>query len=353
MLDIKLYEKLVNANGISGHEKSVRKIMREELEKTNCEIIQDKLGSIFGVSKGDGPKIMFAGHMDEIGFMVSGINEKGFVQIIPVGGIKPEVFVSQNMNIVINDKKVIKGIIGSIPPHLSKEPKAINMDDLVLDIGADNKAHAISMGVEIGQQVVSDNNFYYTEDKKKIVSKAWDNRFGCGMAIEIMRYAQEHKHNSTIYAGATVQEEVGCRGAITATNMIEPDIFFAFDCTTATDCAPANPKTSSGIGNGFVVRFYDPTCLMNPALKEYIMDLADKNNIKYQLYAPSGGTDAGKAQFAGTGALSTCIAICGRYIHSTATMVHLDDIEAVKQIAIALINDLSKEKYEEILKRFR
>lgn len=348
MLDIELYKKLVNINAISGHEKAVRKVVREELEKCTNEIVQDKLGSIFGVSRGNGPVIMFAGHMDEVGFMVTGITEKGFIKIIPIGGIKAEVYVSQNMNIVINETKVIRGIIGSIPPHLSKEAKAISPDDLVLDIGADNKQAAIDMGVKVGQQVVSVNDFYYTEDGKKIVSKAWDDRFGVGLAIEMMRYASSIEHPNTIYAGATVQEEVGCRGAITATQMVKPDFFFAFDVTTATDCMPANPKTQSAIGDGFIVRVYDPGCIMNRALHEYITTLAKDNNIKYQEYMPSGGTDASKAQFAGSGVFSTCLAVCARYIHSTATMIHLDDMEAVKALAEAIVRTLDNEKMEEI-----
>lgn len=350
MLDLELYKKLVNINAISGQEKAVRKVVREELEKCTDEIVQDKLGSIFGVSRGNGPVIMFAGHMDEVGFMVTGITEKGFIKIIPIGGIKPEVYVSQNMNIVINEEKVIRGIIGSIPPHLSREAKAVNMDDLVLDIGADNKQAAIDMGVKVGQQVVSVNDFYYTEDGKKIVSKAWDDRFGVGLAIEMMRYASSIEHPNTIYSGATVQEEVGCRGAITATNMIKPDFFFAFDVTTATDCASPNPKTQSAIGDGFIVRFYDPGCLMNRALHNYITTLAKENNIKYQEYAPSGGTDASKAQFAGEGVFSTCLAVCARYIHSTATMIHIEDMESVKALAEAIVRTLDNEKMNEIMR---
>ncbi len=350
MLDLELYKKLVNLNGISGHEMQVRKLVRSEIEKLNVLIVQDKLGSIFGVSGDKGPKIMFAGHMDEVGFMVSNISDKGFIYLIPIGGIKPEVYVSQNMQIVINEEKTIRGIIGSVPPHLSKEPKPIMMEDLILDIGADSKKAALEMGVRIGQQVVSVNDYYFTEDGKKIVSKAWDNRFGVGLAIEMMRYVASKDHPNIVYSGATVQEEVGTRGAQTATQMIKPDFFFAFDVTTSTDCMPANPRTGSAIGNGFVVRFYDPGCIMNPVLKNYIVDLAEKNNIKYQLFAPSGGTDAGKAQYADDGTFSTCLAICGRYIHSTATMIHLDDMEAVKKIAMAIIDDLDETKMQEIIK---
>ena len=351
MLDLELYKELVNLNGIAGHEKSIRQVVRRELEKLNVNIVQDKLGSIFGISEGKGPKIMFAGHMDEVGFMVTNVDANGLIRIIPVGGIKPEVYVSQNMQIIVNENKTIRGVIGSIPPHISKEAKPIAMEDLILDIGADDDKAAYDMGVQIGQQVVSVNDFYYTEDGKKIVSKAWDNRFGVGLAIELMRYASSHNHPNTIYAGATVQEEVGARGARTASQMVNPDMFFAFDVTTATDCMPANPRTSCGLGKGFVLRFYDPSCVMNPALKDYLVDLATKENIPFQYYAPNGSTDAGNAQYANDGSISTCLAICGRYIHSTATMIHLEDMEAVKRIALAIVDDFDEKRFKELLEK--
>ena len=349
MLDIELYKELVNLNGISGHEKSVRKVLRRELEKLNVTLYQDKLGSLVGESKGNGPKIMFTGHMDEVGFMISKIEENGLLKILPVGGIKPEVYVSQNMNVIVSEDKVIKGIIGSIPPHLSKEPKPIAISDLILDIGADSIDHAKSMGVEIGQQVVSDNNFYFTFDNKKIVSKAWDNRFGVGLAIEVMRYAITHNHPNTIFCGATVQEEVGLRGVRTLTQMIKPDFFFAFDVTTATDYMGTQALSDSKLGEGFIVRFLDPSCVMNPALKDFIIDVAKRHNIKYQLFAPSGSTDAGNAQYANDGVFSTCLAVCARYIHSTASMIHIDDMEALKQLAFAIVDELDDKKMQEIL----
>lgn len=351
MLDLELYKKLVNMNGISGREHEIKKFVKEELMKCSDEIIEDKLGSVVGVSKGNGPKIMFLGHMDEVGFMVSNISDKGFIYIMPVGGIKPEVYVSQNMQIVVNSQKTIKGIIGAIPPHLSKEARPVMMEDLVLDIGADSKEEAINMGVKVGQQVVSTNEFYFTEDGKKIVSKAWDNRFGTGLAIEIMRYAYSKKHPNTVYCGASVQEEVGCRGAQTITNIVAPDAFFAFDVTTATDCMPYNPRTGSKLGGGFIVRVMDPGCIMGEGLHDYLIDLATKHNISYQEFMPSGGTDAGKAQFNNGGSISTCLAICGRYIHSTATMVHVDDMEAVKKLAMAIVDDLDQNRLNEILEK--
>lgn len=349
------YEKLVNISGVSGHEKSVRYFMEEELRKYTDDIVKDKLGGVFGrhVGNSDGPVIMIAGHMDEVGAMVSGITSKGFIKMIPIGGIMNEVMVSQNMEIVIDDNKKIKGIVGAIPPHMfrGKEAKKVEFDDLLLDIGADSKEDAIKMGVKLGQQITFVNNYYVTEDGKKIVSKAWDNRFGCGMALEIMEEVVKMEHPNTVVCGATVQEEVGLRGATVASQMIEPDFFIALDVSPVGDFLPDSKQGSSGsLGQGFLVRFYDPRCLMNPALIKYFEKMSKQKKIPSQMFLSKGGTDAAAAQYAKNGTLSTTIGLPGRYIHSTAAMIHIDDVEAIKKMVLSIIKDFDNERLQELLK---
>ena len=349
---MKLYEELVNLNGVPGQEKQVRKFMRAQLSKYSDDIIQDKLGSIFGIKHGqEGPTIMIAGHMDEVGAMVTSITKEGFIKMMSMGGVNPEVMVSQNVEITIDEDKTIKGIVGAVPPHITKadSPKAISFDDLLLDIGADSKEHALEMGVKIGQQITFVNNYYITEDGKKIVSKAFDNRFGCGLAIEVLKELQNVDHPNTVIAGATVQEEVGLRGAVTASQMVKPDLFIAVDVSPVGDfLSKDHPRAFGKLGEGFLVRFYDPRCIMNPAIKEYFQKLAGENNIKFQQFLSLGGTDAAAAQYAGDGTLSTTIGLPGRYIHSTATMIHIDDVEAVKNMVVALVKDFDKKKLEEL-----
>jgi glutamyl aminopeptidase len=280
------YETLVGLNGISGYEKSVRKYMKEELTKVSDNIIQDRLGSIFGVKKGssEGPVIMVAGHMDEVGAMVIGITDKGFLKIQPIGGLNAEVMVSQNVEVVVDFSKTIKGVVASTPPHLTKDdqpnPK-IDFDSLLVDVGADSKEHVEQMGIKIGAQVLIVNSYYFTEDGKKIVSKAWDNRFGCGMALEILRELQGKDHPNTVISGATVQEEVGLRGAVTASQMVKPDLFIAVDVSPVGDfLEKPHPKAFGKLGEGFLIRFYDPRNIMNPEIKAYFEELAKKHNIK-------------------------------------------------------------------------
>lgn len=350
---MKVYEDLVNLNGIAGHEKSVRNYMRNEISKYTDEIIQDKLGSIFGVKRGSGkPVIMIAGHMDEVGAMVTSITKEGFIKMISVGGINPDVMVSQNVIVHTKDKE-IRGVVGAIPPHINRgtgnENPSLSFDDLLVDIGADSKEHAIELGIEIGQQITFVNDYYITEDGKKIVSKAWDNRFGCGMALDILKEIQNMDHPNVVVAGANVQEEVGLRGATTASQMVVPDLFLAIDVSPVGDfLKKSNPRAFGKLGEGFLVRFYDPRNIMNPKIQAYFEKLADKKKIKLQHFLSMGGTDAAAAQYAGNGTLSTTIGLPGRYIHSTAAMIHIDDVEAVKKMVIAIIKDFDEARLEEL-----
>lgn len=348
---MKLYETLVNLNGISGHERYVRKFVREELAKVSDEIIQDNLGSVFGISKGEGPVIMIAGHMDEVGAIVTQITDKGFLKLFPIGGINADMLLSQNVNVVIDENKCIRGVIGAIPPHINRgldnAKKTLEFDDLLLDIGADSKEAAINMGIKIGQQVVPVNNYYVMEDGNKIVSKAWDDRFGVGMAIEVMQAIHGKKHPNTVVCGATVQEEVGLRGATTAANMVKPDLFIAVDVSPVGDFLDAsNPRAFGKLGEGFLIRFYDPRCIMHNGIRQYFEKLAKEKNIKCQYFLSMGGTDAAAAQY--SGAISTTVGLPGRYIHTTAAIIDVRDVEEVKKMLIALIENFDNKALEEI-----
>ncbi|MCK9536128.1 MAG: M42 family metallopeptidase [Bacilli bacterium] len=350
---MKIYEDLVNLDGISGHETSVRNYLYREIEKSSDRIIKDKLGSVFGVALGaEQPIIMIAGHMDEVGAMVSAITEKGFIKMIAIGGINPEIMVSQNVAVTIRNNKKIKGVVGAIPPHITRgddKSPDFSFDNLLLDIGADSREHAQQMGIEIGQMITFENNYYITEDGKKIVSKAWDNRFGCGMAVEILKEVSQISHPNTVIAGATVQEEVGLRGAYTATQTVKPDLFIAVDVSPVGDFLDKNhPRAYGKLGGGFLIRFYDPRTLMNPLIKQYFENLAFRNNIPFQQFLSMGGTDAGAAQYAGNGVLATTIGLPGRYIHSSASMIHIDDVEAVRKMLLAIIKDFDRQKLEEL-----
>lgn len=349
---MKNYEILTNLSGVSGYEKNVRKYMKEEITKYADAVVQDKLGSIFGIKYGDqkGPIIMIAGHMDEVGAIVVGITDKGFLKMQAIGGLVPEVFLSQNMQVEIAEGKFIQGIIGATPPHSSTEgDKKLAFSDLLLDIGADSKEHAEELGIKIGQQITPMNQYYVTADGKKIVSKAWDNRFGAGMALEILKEIHKMDHPNVVVAGATVQEEVGLRGATTASQMVKPDLFIALDVSPVGDfMKEGHPKAFGKLGGGFLVRFYDPRAIMHNGLRIYFEKIAKKYKINHQDFLSFGGTDAAAAQYTNGGTLATTIGLPGRYIHSNAAMIHVDDVDAVKKMVLSIIKNLDRKTLEEI-----
>ena len=341
---IKLYEKLASMHGVSGREREVGKFIKEELSKHTDNIVVDGFGGVFGVFEGNGPKIMISGHMDEIGAMVVDITKDGFIKVIPVGGVNPEAFVSLNGYVTTKNKR-IRGVFSSVPPHISKDNK-ISFDDLVFDVGADDYEAAVNMGIKKGCMITPIDYFYVTEDGKKMVSKAFDDRLGCAVCLEVAREMKNIKHPNTVILGATVQEEVGLRGAKVATPIFEPDLFITVDVSPASDYLgkPQNGK----LGAGFLVRYYDPGCIMNPELLEYFEELAIKENIKFQYFRSGGGTDAGAAQYVKDGTLATTVGVLGRYIHSPATMVHMDDIEAAKNFVIKLIENFNEETLKKL-----
>ena len=348
----KLYKDLVNLPGVSGQEKYVREYMRNHLEKLSEEIVEDNLGSIFGGINLDsnGPTVMIAGHMDEVGAIVKEITKNGLIKLLPIGGISAPVAISQHMNIVIDDGTFVPGVIGAKPPHLLRDKstsQVSSFDDFYLDIAADDYDHAKSLGVKIGQQVVFENIYKESKDGKKIFSKAWDNRFGSGMVLDILESIEKEDLKCKLYAGANVQEEVGLRGAVTSSYKIKPDLFLAVDCSPCSDTFEQS-EVGGSLGKGFMVRFYDPRALLHQGMKKFIEETAEKNNIKFQYYNSMGGTDAAAVQMSREGVLVATIGMPSRYIHSTTSIIHKDDYEAVKAQILAMLKEIDWQKIKEI-----
>ncbi|WP_088043154.1 M42 family metallopeptidase [Bacillus sp. EAC] len=342
---LQLFKFLTELQGASGFEHEVRHFMRKELEKYTNEIVQDRLGSIFGVKRGteDGPTVMVAGHMDEVGFMVTQITENGMLRFQPLGGWWNQVLLAQRVQVMTDQGPVI-GVIGSIPPHLlSDELRARPMDikNMLIDIGADNKEDAMKIGIRPGQQIVPVCPFTPMANEKKIMAKAWDNRYGCGLAIELLKEVQNENLPNILYSGATVQEEVGLRGAQTASNMIKPDIFYALDASPANDMSGS--KTEFGqLGKGVLLRILDRTMVTHKGIREFILDTAESNNIPYQYFVSQGGTDAGRVHTSNDGVPSAVIGICSRYIHTAASIIHVDDYLAAKELLVKLVKATDK-----------
>lgn len=349
-----LLKRLTEACGAPGFEGEVRAIIKEYISETTNEIVFDNLGSIFGVLRGDenGPKIMVAGHMDEVGFMVTRITDQGFIQFQPLGGWWSQVLLAQRVQIITNNGPIM-GVISSIPPHVlpeSRKNKPMDIKDMFIDIGADNKEDAEEIGVRPGQPILPVCPFTVMGNPKKMMAKAWDNRYGCALAVEMMQEMKDAKHPNIIYGGATVQEEVGLRGAGTAANMIEPDVFFALDASPAGDI-PGLKEGMGKLGKGLLMRIMDRTMVTLPGLRDFMIDTAEELGIRYQFFVSPGGTDAGRVHLTGKGVPSAVIGIPARYIHSHAAIIHRDDYEAAKQLLLALLKRLDHAALKRIKER--
>ncbi|WP_048601213.1 M42 family metallopeptidase [Rubeoparvulum massiliense] len=347
-----LFRRLTEAPGAAGFEDPVRQIMREELSKYTHEIVTDHLGSIFGVRRdqSDGPTVMVAGHMDEVGFMVTRIDDHGFIRFQALGGWWEQVLLAQRVQLVTK-KGIIEGVIGSIPPHnLSPEArqKPMEMKNMFIDVGADSREEAEQAGIMPGTPVVPICPFTPMVNPKKLMAKAWDNRYGCGLAIQLLRDIQNETLPNVLYAGANVQEEVGLRGAATAANMIQPDIFFALDASAAGDIPGGGPEAFGKLGDGVLLRIYDRTMVTHPRLRDFVLDTAESNNIPYQFFISQGGTDAGRIHTSGMGVPSTVIGICSRYIHSHASIIHTDDYDAAAALLVQLVKAMDRTTVETI-----
>ncbi len=349
---LQLFKSLTELPGIAGNEHAVRNFMREQLSKYTDEIVQDKLGSIFGVKRGDenGPTIMVAGHMDEVGFMVTSITDNGMIRFQTIGGWWNQVMLAMTVKIITKNGPV-PGVIGSIPPHLlsdEQRKKPMEMTNMLIDIGADDKEDAIRIGIKPGQMIVPVCPFTPMANGKKIMAKAWDNRYGCGLAIELLEELQNEVLPNILYSGATVQEEVGLRGAQTAANMIKPDLFYALDASPANDMSGKKDEFGQ-LGKGALLRILDRTMVTHKGIRDFVLDTAESHQIPYQYFVSQGGTDAGRVHVSNEGVPSAVIGICSRYIHTPASIIHVDDYAAAKELVTRLVKASDRTTLNSIL----
>lgn len=345
---------LTDAKGIPGNEREVREVMKKYIAPFSDEIITDGLGSLIAkkVGNANGPKIMIAGHLDEVGFMVTQIDDKGFLRFQTVGGWWSQVMLAQRVTIVTS-KGDVTGIIGSKPPHiLSPEArkKPVEIKDMFIDIGATSKEEALEFGVRPGDQVVPYFEFTVMKNEKMLLAKAWDNRIGCAIAIEVLKQLKNEQHPNIVYGVGTIQEEVGLRGAKTAAQLIKPDIGFSVDVGIAGDTPGISEKEAmSKMGHGPQIILYDASMVSHKGLRDFVTGVADEMNIPYQFDAiAGGGTDAGSIHLTVNGVPSLAITIATRYIHSHAAMLHRDDFENAVKLIVEVVKRLDADKVHEI-----
>ncbi|HLR74539.1 MAG TPA: M42 family metallopeptidase [Virgibacillus sp.] len=346
---------LTDANGIPGHEKEVRDVMEKYIKPYADRVFTDNLGSLIAEKTGDanGPKIMIAGHLDEVGFMVTRIDKDGFIYFQTVGGWWSQVMLAQRVTIM-TEKGDVTGVIGSKPPHiLSPEArkKPVKIEDMFIDIGAANKEEAEKFGVRPGDSVVPYFEFTQLKNDKMLLAKAWDNRIGCAIAIEVLKQLEDEDHPNIVYGVGTIQEEVGLRGARTSAHKIQPDIGFGVDVGIAGDTPGiTDQEADSKLGEGPQIILYDASMISHKGVRDFIVKTAEDNNIPFQYSSMAGGgTDSGAIHLTANGVPSLSITVATRYIHSHAAILHRDDFENAVKLLVEAIKKLDNDKLKEII----
>jgi endoglucanase len=323
-VNLDLLQRLTDAPGISGFEHRVRAIVRDEIEPLADEVRVDRLGNLIATNRGSGgPTVLVAAHMDEIGFIVRHIDPRGFLRLQHLGSFDPRVLLAQRVVVYTASGDQIRGVIETTvePAHFAppNEARRPDMRDLFVDVGPDVS------GIEIGDMVTLDRALYAT--KRRIVSRALDDRLGLYVMIEAMRALGDHA--STIVAVATTQEEVGSRGAVMAGYAIDPDICIALDLTVANDIPGASPEQEvTRLGEGPAIKVMDTTQISHRGIVRQIRDIAQGQGIPLQLEALNqGGTDASLIQRLRAGVSVVTLSIPARYIHTVNETVAIDDVE--------------------------
>lgn len=351
-----LLKSLTDVNGISGHEMQVKSLMKDYLTPVSDEIVEDRLGGIFGKKNAThGTKsLMISGHLDEIGFIVTQIDEQGYIYFTPIGGWWNQVMLSQKVTITTENGKEIRGIIGSKPTHaLSPEErkKPVDIKNMYIDIGVGSKEEVKEAGIELGNMITPYSEFESLANDKYLTAKAFDNRYGCALAVDVLQQLKDENIDINLYAGATVQEEVGLRGAKVAANLIKPDLAIAVDVGVAYDVPGMTSEKNEGkLGDGPLAILMDATSIAHDGLRKHIKDVAEHHNIPVQwATTPGGGTDAGSIHVANEGIPTITIGVPLRYMHSNVSVLNIDDYTNSVRLITEIVRSLNDDSYQALM----
>ncbi|WP_245838731.1 M42 family metallopeptidase [Marininema halotolerans] len=342
---------LANVAGPPGHERATREVMERQMAPFADEISQDHLGSVIARQGSEGPRIMIAGHLDEVGFMVTRITREGYLHFRALGGWWSPVVTAQRVEVMTKKGKVL-GVVGSKPPHLmslEQRKKVTPLDDLFIDIGASSEEEVESWGVQLGDVVVPYSPFTEMNNPKYWLAKAMDNRLGCAVTVEVLRRLESIDHPNAVFGVGTVMEEIGRRGAYTATAVVKPDIGFAVDVGIASTPGCTPDEASSHMGDGPTLVLYDAGHIPHRGLLRLIQETAKEKGIPLQYEWINGGaTDASRIHLHGEGVPTVSLGVPARYIHSHTSLVHEDDTEQLVDLLVAVVQKLDQNMVDQL-----
>ncbi len=352
---IELLKELTEGFGISGYEAEIRETLKKYFS-SRAEVIQDRLGSIIAKKKGtaDSPKIMFAAHMDEIGFMVKEISKEGFIKFLPVGGWWQGNLPGLRVWIKNSKGDTIPGVIGMKPIHelTPEEAKKIpEIEKMYIDVGATGNFNPQEkMKIRPGDPVIPDGKFESLANGELYMAKAWDDRVGCALLVELLNNLTAFEHPNTVYLAGTAQEEVGLRGARTAAFTVEPDIGFALDVSICRDTPGNEGEAKEKLGAGAAILIYDSTMIPHIKLRDFVCELAELNNIPYHFTSLKGGYDTGVIHISKSGVPSLAIGVPCRYVHSGAGIISIKDYENVLNLLTLIVKHLNQDVMAQLIK---
>ncbi len=352
MIDFEKLERICDAPGISSFEQEIGGILEEEYGSLGLPCKKDGLGSVIAVKceEQSGPKMMIAAHMDEVGFLVEAIDERGFLKVRPVGSWWSHLVLGQWYTVVTRDNRRYPALMGSMGTHgLPAEirNKTVSMEDVYLDLGVESQGEAFSLGIAVGDMAAPWTHFEVMQNPKYVSCKAFDDRIGNYIMLEAAKRLAGRRH-TPLYLANTVQEEPGLRGARTAVERVHPDIAFAIDTTLAGD-TPANHNICA-LGKGVVLSMIDSNSIAPRKLVRYVEGICQRHHIDHQ-YAVfnKGGTDSGNIHKAFDGVLNMTLSIPIRYMHTNHSMIHTEDVESCIRLVCELVKDMSAEVFEGLL----
>lgn len=329
MIQVDLLKTISEIPGAPGFEQLVREFVMKEARPLVDELSVDAMGNVIALKKGkEGKRVMVAAHMDEIGFMVTHIDDDGFVRFHTLGGFDPKTLTSQR--VIIHGSKDIMGVMGSKPIHLMKAEergKGPQIQDYFIDTGLSKEE--VSASVSVGNPITRDRALI--EMGECVNGKSLDNRVSVFILLEVLRELQTETLPYDLYAVFTVQEEVGLRGAIKSGHLIDPDFGFGLDVTIAFDVPGAQShEVVTKLGGGTAIKIMDGTSISDYRMVRYMKEVAVKHNIPHQLEVlPAGGTDTAGVQRSGKhGAIAGAVSIPLRHMHQVIEMAHKSDIRA-------------------------
>jgi len=331
---LNLLKQLAEVPGPSGREDSVRAIVSEYLKPHVDRLWIDTWGNLVGLKKGSSGegRLMIAAHMDEIGLFVSHIEDDGFLRVVPIGGVAERSLLYQRVMLKTRDGKLLRGVVGLKPLHVAKPEelqKVPELRELFVDVGASSKEEADKMGIRVGDILVFDREVVeLTSDR--VTGKAFDDRVGVTTLVKAAQMLERPRVD--VYFVATVQEEVGLKGARTSAFAISPDVALAIDVTIASDVpGVAKSEWYTKLGKGPAIKIADGRSasglIAHPKVVDFLVQVAEKYRIPYQVeIIPGGTTDASAIALNKEGVPAGTVSIPTRYIHSPVEVVDLNDV---------------------------